>query len=116
MQSPPRSTPDGDAKDFELPTPAGGLAAAKLRLAGIFRRSELVWLAGEHYDPAILAWDLDIVRQDAMGRWIRQRYRFDEQSQTLYFMGERPLTEAEFTSFRRHSTLFSVAEWQDRAV
>jgi hypothetical protein len=108
--------PNLDALGFDLPTPEEGLAEAKRRLALTFRRSEMVWLVGETYDPTTPAWNLDCVRQGAIGRWVRQRSRFDEQAQVLYYLGETPLTDAEFRAVRRQYPVFPIAEWQDRAV
>ena len=107
-------SPNQDALGFDLPTPEQGLVEAKRRLALTFRRSELVWLAAEQYDPTTPAWNIDVVRQGAAGRWIRQRARFDEQAQVLYYLGETSLSDAEFRAARQKGTIFPVAEWQDR--
>ena len=114
MQDSSQQALNNDSYGFTLPTPEEGLIEAKRHLARTFRRDELVWLAAEQYDPATPAWRLDIVRQGATGRWVRQRYRFDEQAQVLYFMGERALSDAEFRAERRTAARFPVAEWQDR--
>lgn len=107
--------PNLDALGFDLPTPEEGLAEAKRRLAQIFRRSELVWLLQERYDPGTPAWNIDLARMGANGRWVRQRARFDEQAQVLYFMGETPLSDSEFRAARKNQ-IFPVAEWQDRSA
>ena len=109
-----QAVPNLDALGFELPTPEEGLAEAKRRLALTMRRSELVWLMDERYDRTTPAWNLDVVRQGANGRWVRQRARFDEQAQVLYYMGETPLSDAEFRTARQQGQIFPVAEWQDR--
>jgi hypothetical protein len=116
MDDTARQVPNKDVLGFELPTPEEGLAEAKRRLARIFRRNELVWLMGERYDPSTPAWLLDIVRQGAMGRWIRQRYRFDEQAQVLYFLGESALSDAQFRAARLEGTIFQVSDLQDQPV
>lgn len=108
--------PNLDALGFDLPTPEQGLAEAKRRLALTFRRSDMIWLVAETYDPTTPAWNLDFVRQGATGRWVRQRSRFDEQAQVLYYLGETPLTDAEFRAVRQKYQVFPIAEWQDRAV
>jgi len=108
--------PNKDVHGFDLPTPEEGLAEAKRRLARIFRRDELVWLMDERYDPITPSWLIDIVRQGATGRWVRQRYCFDEQAEVLYFLGERALGDAEFRAARREGSLFPVADWQDRTA
>jgi hypothetical protein len=103
---------DLGAHGFSLPTPQEGLVEAKRRLALTFRRDEMAWLVGETYDPLTPAWLLDVVRQGAGGRWVRQRSRFDIQAQVLYYLGETPLSDAEFREVRRTTPVFQVAEWQ----
>lgn len=105
---------DLDAHGFSLPTPEEGMVEAKRRLAHILRATELVWLVGEKYDPITPAWLLDVVRQGAGGQWVRQRSKFDIQAQVLYYMGERPLSDAEFREVRRSAPVFQVAEWQSQ--
>jgi len=111
---PSLSAPNLDVHGYDLPTPEESLAEAKRRLALIMRRSELVWLMQERYDPTTPAWNIDVVRQGMNGQWVRQRARFDEQAQVLYYMGETPLSEAEFRVARKQGQIFPVAEWQDR--
>ena len=106
--------PNLDALGFDLPTPEEGLAEAKRRLAQTFRRTEMAWLVAEKYDPSTPAWNLDVVRQGATGRWVRQRTRFDEQAQILYYLGETPLTDAQFREMRRTHAPFPVTELQGR--
>ena len=115
-QDVPPGVPNLDALGFELPTPEEGLVEAKRRIALILRRSELVWMLEERYDPTTPAWNIDMARMGANGRWVRQRSRFDEQAQVLYFMGETPLSDAEFRAARKQGQIFQVAEWQDRAA
>jgi hypothetical protein len=112
----PPGVPNLDALGFDLPTPEEGLVEAKRRIAQTFRRSELVWLIGERYDPTTPAWNIDVLRQGATGCWVRQRVRFDEQAQVLYYMGETPLNDAEFRAVRKQGQIFPVAEWQDRPI
>ena len=108
--------PNLDALGFDLPTPEEGLAEAKRRIAQTLRRSELVWLLQEKYDPTTPAWNIDVARMGANGSWMRQRARFDEQAQVLYFLGETSLSDTEFRAARKQGQIFPVAEWQDRAV
>jgi hypothetical protein len=115
-QDVPPGVPNLDALGFELPTPEEGLAEAKRRFALTLRRSELAWLMQERYDPTTPAWNLDVARMGADGRWVRQRSRFDEQAQVLYFLGESSLSDTEFRAARKQGQIFPVAEWQDRAV
>ncbi|HEU5099242.1 MAG TPA: hypothetical protein VFU22_09495 [Roseiflexaceae bacterium] len=111
-----QGAPNLDALGYELPTPEEGLVEAKRRIAQTMRRSELVWLMQERYDPTTPAWNIDVVRQGMNGSWVRQRARFDEQAQVLYYMGETPLSEAEFRAARKQGQIFPVAEWQDRSA
>jgi hypothetical protein len=115
-QATTQRAPNLDAHGFEVPIPEVGLAEAKRRLALTFRRSEMVWLVGERYDPTTPAWYLDVVRQGATGRWVRQRFRYDTQARVLYYMGESVLTDAEFRDIRKSGAVFPVADWQDRAA
>ncbi|HWQ12782.1 MAG TPA: hypothetical protein VNL77_08280 [Roseiflexaceae bacterium] len=93
---------------FTLPSREDSLAAARRQLAHILRRDELVWVVSERYDEAKTTWDIDIVRQGAQGRWMRQRHRYDAQAGTLYFLGEAALSDEEFRSSRRSGTRFEV--------
>jgi hypothetical protein len=111
-QDTPYQAYDLDAHGFSLPTQAEGMVEAKRCLARIFRRDEMAWLVGETFDPLTPAWLLDVVRQGAGGRWVRQRSRFDIQAQVLYYLGETPLSDAEFREVRRKAPVFQVGEWQ----
>jgi hypothetical protein len=84
-------------------------------MALTFRRGELIWTVSEQYNEHDLAWNIDVVRQGAQGRWVRQRHRYDGQAATLYFLGERALTDEEFRAARAASTPFDVDAWKDRA-
>ncbi|MFO7169039.1 MAG: hypothetical protein DIU80_013540 [Chloroflexota bacterium] len=97
-----------------LPTPEESLAEAHRRLARVLRRGELVWIVEERYDAPHTTWYIDAVRLGAQGRWVRQRHRYDAQAETLYFLGERPLSDQEFRAARQNGTLFDVAAWQDQ--
>ena len=108
--------PNLDVHGHTLPTPEEGLVEAKRLLARIFRRGERVWLIGTRYDPITPGWLIDIVRQGAAGRWVRQRYMFDEAAQVLHYLGESALGDAEFRAARRAGTIFSVAEWKDQTA
>jgi hypothetical protein len=114
MDDTPQRLPNLDVHGQELPTPEEGLVEAKRCLARIFRRGEHVWLLGTRYDPITPGWLIDIMRQGAAGRWVRQRYMFDEAAQVLHYRGESTLGDAEFRVARREGAIFSVAEWQDR--
>lgn len=104
--------PNLDALGFDLPTPEEGLAEAKRRLARTFRPTDMIWVVAETYDPITPAWNIDFVRQGAGGRWVRQRSRFDEQAQVLYYLGETPLSDAQFREVRAAFKRFPIAEWQ----
>jgi len=103
------SLPNLDVHGQVLPTPEEGLAEAKRSLAHIFRPNEHVWLVGTRYDPITPGWLIDLVRQGAAGRWVRQRYMFDEAAQVLHFRGETPLSDAEFRAARREGARFPIA-------
>jgi hypothetical protein len=116
MDDTSQSLPNLDVYGQELPTPEEGLVEAKRLLARIFRRGERVWLLGTRYDPVTPGWLIDIVRQGAAGRWVRQRHMFDEAAQVLHYRGESTLGDAEFRAARRDGSIFPVAEWQDQAA
>lgn len=101
-----RGTPEGVPGDVPLLETVR--AKARRLLAKTFFPGELVWLLAERYEPVMPAWDMDIVRQGASGRWMRQRYRFDAQSDILHFLGEDALSDAEFRDLRRRGTRFPV--------
>ena len=115
-QDVPPGVPNLDVHGFDLPTPEEGLIEAKRRFALTLRRSELLWLLQEQYDPTTPAWNFDVARMGANGRWVRQRSRFDEQAQVLYYLGETSLSDTEFRAARAQGQIFPVAEWQDRAA
>jgi hypothetical protein len=116
MDDTPRRLPNLDVYGHVLPTPEEGLVEAKRLLARTFRRGERVWLLGTRYDPIGPGWLIDIVRQGAAGRWVRQRYMFDEAAQVLHYRGESTLDDAEFRAARREGSIFSIAEWQDQTA
>ena len=95
-----------------LPTQAEVLEAARRQLALTLRRGELVWVVDERYDEPHTTWFIDAVRLGAQGRWVRQRHRYDGQARTLYFLGERALSDQEFRAARTSGTPFEVAAWQ----
>jgi hypothetical protein len=94
------------ADGFETLDPQAGVAEARRRLGRTFRPGELVWQLGERFDPQTPAWSLDVLRQGANGRWVRQRYRYDMAAEVLYFLGESPLSDAEFRDARASGALF----------
>jgi hypothetical protein len=108
--------PNLDVYGHPLPTPEEGLVEGKRLLARILRLGERVWLVGTRYDPVGPGWLIDIVRQGANGRWMRQRYMFDEAAQVLHYRGESALSDDAFRAARREGVTFSVAEWQARTA
>ncbi len=81
-------------------------AERDLALAALCRPNEMVWLVDEHYDPVATMWQVDLVRLGTQGNWLRQRYRYDVQNRVLYFLGERPMPDAELAVVRRSATAF----------
>lgn len=76
-------------------------------LRDMFRPDELVWLVDEQFKPVDTTWRVDMVRQGLQGAWMRQRFRYDVPSGVIYFLGERPLSEAELATVRRTGKLFT---------
>ncbi|GEM_PF-705980 len=99
-----------------LPIPSQDQARndALHQMAKSFQANEQIWLVEQNYDDAHTTWLLDVVRRGAMGHWVRQRYRFDGQAETLYFLGERTLSAAEVSAARAAGSPFPVAEWQGK--
>ena len=110
MQNQPARISADEAQGFDSLPPEVGKTEARKRLRHMFRPGEHVWLLDERYNSAASAWDLDILRQGAAGRWVRQRYRFDTQDEVLYFLGESSLTDDQFREARRHASLFQPAD------
>ncbi len=100
----------GTPEDVPGSVPPPEIVRAKARhlLAKTFFQGELVWLLDERNEPVMPAWDMNILRQGAAGRWMHQRYRFDAQSDILHFLGEDALSDAEFREMRRKGTRFPV--------
>jgi hypothetical protein len=97
---------------FALPSAEASLAEARRRLAHTLSRDELVWTASERYDDPSTTWFIEVVRQGAQGRWVRQRHKYDAQAATLYFLGESALGDEEFRQARRAGQAFDVAALQ----
>jgi hypothetical protein len=98
----------GNSSSAAQPNPA----EARRRLSDTFRAGELVWLVREQYDLHTQAWLIDVVRQGTFGRWMQQRYRFDEQADVLYFLGEHALNDDEFRHLRNGARIFPVVATQ----
>lgn len=98
-----------------VPTREEAYQEARRRLAHALRTDEQVWLVEERYDERQTTWWLSIVRRGAQGRWFQQRYRYDGQAATIYYLGERILSGDELAAARRAATVFAVSEWQDAA-
>jgi hypothetical protein len=75
------------------------------QLYQLLRAREQVWLVSERYDAHEISWIVDMVRRGSMGRWVRQRYRYDAQPGTLHFRGERFIDEHELEAARAKGTL-----------
>ncbi len=88
------------AQQFNEPSAEEALNSALQRLIATFRQGEQVWLVGQNYTQIIPAWDIDIVRISASGRWVKQRHRYDAQAEVLFYMGESTLNDAEFRAAR----------------
>lgn len=104
--------PNIDALGFDLPRPEEGLIEAKRHLAQTFRPNEMIWIVAETYDPITPSWQINVVRQGTAGRWVRQRTRFDQQANVLYYLGETALSDAEFRAVRSKYQRFPISEWQ----
>ena len=51
---------------------------------------------------------MSIMMITRLGRWVRQRYRYDAQPETLHFRGERNISAQEFEQSRRTGTIFPI--------
>lgn len=104
-----------DGYGFDLPAPDRSLDEARMQIALRFDEYDLVWVVDQRYDETLLVWDIDIVCQGANGQWVRQRYRFDEQSKILYWLGERALRSDQFRAARSGGTMLPIAVLQNIA-
>ena len=88
-----------------LPVPSReeAYAAAMQHLALVLRGSEQTWIVAETFDSHNTAWQIDLVRRGGSGHWVRQRYRFDAQSDTLHFRGEQQISASELAAARRNA-------------
>ncbi|GAB4126846.1 MAG: hypothetical protein Fur005_13600 [Roseiflexaceae bacterium] len=100
--------------DLPIPSREDAYTHTLHLLAQALRSNEQVWLIGQQFDEAQTTWLIDILRRGAMGKWVRQRYRYDAQSGTLHFRGERTLGEAELNEARRDGEPFDIVSWKNR--
>lgn len=110
MQNAPQPNIQAPAAALAVPTREQALNQTIEHLAHSFGRNEQIWVISRKYDPDQVVWLVDVVRRGSMARWVRQRYRYDAQAETLYFMGERILSSAELAEARRTGTLFPIIE------
>ncbi|MBU6334456.1 MAG: hypothetical protein KGS47_08635 [Chloroflexi bacterium] len=89
------------ATHLNVPSRDEALAAAHRRLASLWRSGEHVWSIHEEVDASGTTWRMDIVRQGSAGAWVCQRYRYDAEADTVYYIGERALSSDEFHNARR---------------
>jgi hypothetical protein len=92
-----------------LPVPSREAAytAAMQHIALTVRGNEQVWIASELFDEHNTAWQIELLRRGSHGRWVRQRYRFDAQSDTLHFRGEQQISSTELEQARRTAKEFA---------
>lgn len=103
-----------DLAALPIPSQEQALTEALRQLSHSFPATEQIWMVDQSYDAAHTSWQLDILRRGAMGHWVRQRYRFDGQAETIYFLGDRTLSAAEASTARTAGIAFPVAEWQNK--
>ncbi len=101
-----------DIAQYHLPSQEAAHDAAYRSLAHQLGAAEKIWIVREQFHPHEIFWDLDIVRQGAQGDWVRQRYRYDGQSETIYYLGESALSVAEFRAARKSLPRFDVVAWK----
>ena len=94
--------------DLTVPTREEAYTQALHHMAITFQNNENIWIVHEHYDEHEIGWAIDVVRRGSMDRWVRQRYRYDAQPQTLHFLGERIISTQELNQSRHAAKLFSV--------
>lgn len=105
MQNPSLSSKNNH---WTVPSREQAYAQTLEHLAIVFQRNEKIWIVHEHYDDHEISWAIDVVRRGSMDRWVRQRYRFDAQPETLHFRGERIINEQELDLARRTGKPFAV--------
>ena len=106
---------DGTQESYGLHVPQAEASrrAARRAAARLLRRDEQVWLLTERYDAELTNWYLDLLRTGGGGHWVRQRYRYDGQAETIYYIGESTLDDAAFRAARGKAIPFAVAALQD---
>lgn len=92
--------------DLTVPSEEEAYAQTLRHMAIRFQPNEQIWIVHEHYDAHEIGWAIDVVRRGGMGRWVRQRYRYDAQPETLHFRGERVIDAQELAEARRTGKLF----------
>jgi hypothetical protein len=97
-----------------VPSQQQALDDALRALGHAFHVDDQVWIVSQSYDAQHTTWRIDVVRRGGMGRWLRQRYRYDAQAETLYFIGELTLSPAEEREARAGGSRFPVAEWKQK--
>jgi hypothetical protein len=61
-----------------------------------------VWIVEEQYVALYgPSWRVTLALPTPHGRWAQRRYQYDMPSQTLYFLGEQPLSEDALSAIRR---------------
>jgi hypothetical protein len=113
MQNQMPQTPD--LTGLPIPSRDQAYDAGLHQLATLLNRDEHIWLTEKTFEEQYTFWRFEILRRGAMARWILQRYRYDGQSETLYFIGERQIGAQELSDARRTGEPFPIAAWQSRA-
>jgi hypothetical protein len=72
----------------------------------MFGDNELIWLVAETYNPTEAVWRMDFLRQGPQGTWMYYRYRYEEPTNVIYFMGTRPVEDEELPALRRKGRVF----------
>jgi hypothetical protein len=113
MATAPKNEAEMESYGLPVPLAEASRRSARIAVARLLRRDELVWLLTERYNAEIGVWQLELLRTGGGGRWVRQRYHYDSQAETIYYMGESALDDAAFRAARAGASAFPIAELQD---
>ncbi|KAB8142558.1 hypothetical protein F8S13_13435 [Chloroflexia bacterium SDU3-3] len=81
---------------------------ARRLLSITFNPGEHVWLVREQHEPTHGLWHLDVAQQGGFGTWLLRRFRYDEATSVLYFLGEEALSDAAFAAIRASRPRFPM--------
>lgn len=68
------------------------------RLRTVMGTDRMAWIVDERFSPQEGIWTVDVIRLMADDQWHYQRFKYDVETDVLYFWGEVPISEDEVFS------------------